>query len=304
MHLEFHHKAPLMGRAAKASVLVSGVLIVVKAIAWAMTGSVALLGSLMDSTLDLVASLVNYFAVKTAVEPPDADHRFGHGKAEAIAGLFQSSIIMGSAVFLTLESIGQLWAPNPVQRFDVGAGVSLFAIVVTAFLVAYQRKVVRETGSVAIEADSLHYQGDLLMNGAVIVALALSTYGGYAWADGLFGLLIALYIAKAATHIFKSSIDMLMDKEFSNEERENIFNIVLGNPDVKGLHDLKTRRSGLLCFIQMHIELDGDISLYDAHAIADEVEASVGEAFSSAEIIIHTDPLGLEGVSNPVGELD
>ncbi|MGY8986512.1 MAG: cation diffusion facilitator family transporter [Sphingomonadales bacterium] len=292
-----------MGRAAKASVFVATILIFVKGIAWFLTGSVSLLGSLIDSILDLVASLVNFFAVKTSLEPPDDDHRFGHGKAEPIAGLLQSSVILGSAVFLVFESISRLLKPIQIENSMIGIWVSLFAILITFALVLYQRHVVRETGSVVIEADSLHYTGDLLMNAAVIAALYISSMVEYNWVDGVFGIAIAIYIAVTAVNIFKTSIDMLMDKEFSKEDREKIFNLVLGNEDVKGMHDLKTRRSGLLSFIQMHVELEPTLSLQEAHAIADEVEATVGEVFPNTEILIHTDPLGAEGHFHGADEL-
>ena len=180
------------------------------------------------------------------------------------------------------------------DQSELGIGVSIFAILLTFGLVAFQKHVISKTGSVAISADRLHYVGDLLLNAAVIAALLLSTVAHVPAADGIFGLGIALYIAWNAYQIAGDSIDMLMDKEFSKEEREEIFNLALGNEDVKGLHGLKTRRSGLMSFIQMHIVLDPKMNLYEAHAVADEVEATVGEAFTSAEIIIHTDPLGLE----------
>lgn len=295
MNWDHGHKAPMMGRAAIASMVVAFTLIVVKAVAWFMSGSVALLGSLVDSVLDLAASVINFLAVRTSLEPPDEEHRFGHGKAEAIAGLFQASIIIGSAAFLMLESVGRLWSPEQVTAGNLGIYVSVFAIFLTLGLVLYQRHVVKQTGSVAIEADSLHYKGDLLLNAAVIAALWLSTSGGITWADGAFGVAIALYIAWAASEIFRTSVDMLMDKEFEPSEREEIFNLVMGNPDVKGMHDLKTRRSGLSSFIQLHIEVDPEMSVYDAHGVGDEVEATVGEVFPHADILIHVDPLGLEG---------
>jgi ferrous-iron efflux pump FieF len=303
MHWEHGHKAPMMGRAAKASVFVASVLIIIKSIAWFMTGSVALLGSLVDSILDLAASFINFIAIKASLEPPDSDHRFGHGKAEAIAGLAQSSIIFGSSIFIFFESAARLIEPHPVEATTVGIIVSAIAIVLTFVLVLYQKHVVRETGSVAIEADSLHYTGDLLLNAAVILALFLVNVEGFGMADGLFGVGIALYIAWTAVGIARVSIDMLMDKEFDKDERERIFNLVLGNAEVKGMHDLKTRRSGLQSFIQMHIELDPEMSLYDAHMVADEVEATVGEVFN-AEILIHLDPLGLETPPPPHTELE
>ena len=294
----------MMGRAAKASVLVASILIVIKSIAFVLTGSIALLGSLVDSILDLAASFINFIAIKASLEPPDSDHRFGHGKAEAIAGLAQSSIIFGSSIFILFESASRIFTPHVVEATNIGIIVSVIAIVLTFLLVLYQKHVVKETGSVAIEADSLHYTGDLLLNAAVILALFLVNIEGFALSDGLIGIGIALYIAWTAVGIARSSIDMLMDKEFEKAEREEIFNLVMGNADVKGMHDLKTRRSGLQSFIQMHIELEPKMTLYDAHMIADEVEATVGEAFGNAEILIHLDPLGLETPPPPHTELE
>lgn len=298
-------KAPgLMRLAARASLAVAGLLVLVKAVAWFFTGSVALLGSLVDSGLDVAASFVNFLAIRTALEPPDEEHRFGHGKAEAIAGLIQSAVILGSAVFLLFESIARLARPAPIENLEFGIGVSIFAIVVTLALVVFQKYVVSKTGSVAVAADRLHYTGDLLMNVAVIGALLVTNMGGITWADGAFGVAIAAYIARAAWGIGRNSVDMLMDKEFASEEREHIFNLVMGNFEVKGLHELKTRRSGRHAFIQMHIELDPKLSLFEAHHIGDEVEATVGEAFPNAEILIHTDPLGLEEPYHMTDELD
>ena len=284
----------LMRAAASASVIVALVLIGAKAWAYWKTGSVAMLGSLTDSALDFLASLINFVAVRASLTPPDEEHRFGHGKAEAIAGLFQTSLIFASAVFIGWHSYQRIMAPVVPDQSQLGIGISLFAILLTFSLVAFQKHVISKTGSVAISADRLHYVGDLLLNAAVIAALVLSTVAHVPAADGVFGLGIALYIAWNAYRIARDSIDMLMDKEFSKEQREEIFNLVMGNPDVKGLHDLKTRRSGLVSFIQMHIELDPKMNLYQAHAVADEIEATVGEVFPGAEIIIHTDPLGLE----------
>ncbi len=304
MRIDHSEAAPKMGRAAWASVLVALTLVVAKGVVWMASGSVALLGSWLDSMLDLMASLINLIAVRAAVVPPDKEHRFGHGKAEAIAGLFQCLLIMISALFLLYASISHLIAGEPVLRGGWAIGVSVLAIILTVVLVAYQRQVVRQTGSVAIEADSLHYTGDLLLNLAVIAAVALSSFAGLVWADGLFGMAIAFYLGWAALGIFRKSVDILMDREFLDEEREAIFNLVMGNKDVLGLHDMKTRRSGLTSFIQMHIELEPALSLYDAHYIADEVEATVGEAFPNTEILIHTDPFGLEEPSHTVDELD
>lgn len=284
----------LMKAGAFASVTVAVILIAAKTWAVLATGSVSLLGSLADSALDLIASVVTLIAIVASLIPPDEEHRFGHGKAEAIAGLFQTSVIFGSSVFLTWRAVSRVLEPAEIEQGMAGIVVSVFAMVLTLALVIFQKRVIRETGSVAISADRLHYVGDFMVNGAVIVALVLATQFGILIADGVFGLGIALYIAFNAWQIAKNSIDILMDREFPTEEREKIFNLVMGSPHVKGLHELKTRRSGLTSFIQMHISLDPDLPLKEAHAIADEVEATVGEAFPNAEIIIHTDPLGLE----------
>ncbi|MCG8507294.1 MAG: cation diffusion facilitator family transporter [Sphingomonadales bacterium] len=294
---------PLMRLATMAAVGVAALLIVTKAVAWLMTGSVALLGSLVDSVLDLVASAVNFFAVRAALAPADKAHRFGHGKAEAIAGLFQSAIIFGSAAFLLLEAIERLINPQPISAEWVGIGVSVFAIVMTGFLVAYQMHVIRRTGSVAVSADHLHYKGDLLLNGSVIASIAITAFSGFLYADALFGILIAGYIAFNATGILKQSLDMLMDREFSEADRDRIFDLVLGNAQVRGLHDLKTRKSGITSFIQLHIELDPELNLRAAHFIADEVEATLGEAFPSADILIHVDPLGVEEPNKTMEEV-
>lgn len=284
----------LMRLGAMASVMVAITLIVAKGYAWWFSGSVSLLGSLADSSLDFLASAVTLFAIIIALRPADAEHRFGHGKAEAIAGLFQTSIIFGSSAFLIYSSIERIRNPVPIEEGMLGVYVSIFAIFLTLGLVTFQKKVISKTKSVAISADRLHYLGDLLLNFAVIAALLLASVGGIHAADGYFGLGIALYIGWNAYQISRTSIDMLMDKEFDSAEREKIFNLVLGSPEVKGIHELKTRRSGLNVFIQFHIELDPDLNLFEAHYIADEVEATVGEEFPNSEIIIHTDPLGLE----------
>lgn len=295
--------APAMRLAASASVGVAASLVIVKVVAWVMTGSVSMLGSLTDSGLDLMASLVTLIAVRAALVPPDDDHRFGHGKAEGLASLFQAAVVAGSAVFLTFESIRALGRSQPPVREEVGIAVSLIAIVLTLALVMLQRWAIRRSGSLAIRADSLHYTGDLAMNLGVIAALLLSTRAGLVWADGAAGIAIAAYLVIGSFRIGVQAVDMLMDKEFSDADRERIFNLVLGNRQVRGLHELKTRSAGLRSFIQMHIELDGDLSLYEAHMIADEVEAAVGEAFPNAEIMIHKDPMGVEGASRTAEEL-
>lgn len=289
--------------AALASISVAGILAVTKLVAFVLSDSISILGSLVDSALDMTASGINLLAIRVALVPPDEDHRFGHGKAEPIAGLFQAAIISGSAVFVMWESISRLIDPQPIREVGLGVGVSVLAIVLTAGLVAYQRHVVRVTDSVAIEADKLHYGGDLLLNLSVIAALLITHFTGFLRTDAIFGLGIAAFLGHAAYGILTRSIDMLMDKELKDEQRQKILDLAMGNEHVLGVHDLKTRRGGIHTFIQMHIEVPQDMSLKQAHYVADEVEATIGENFPDADIIIHTDPFGLEEPDHVEGEV-
>lgn len=280
----------LMKLATYASVSVAGALVAGKAVVWWQTGSVAMLGSLTDSALDMAASVVTLFAVRAAIEPPDEAHRFGHGKAEALAGLFQAAIMSGSALFLLLRALERLLDPTAVTQPTLIIQVSAIAIALSLLLVSFQSYVVRKTGSLAVAGDHLHYKGDLLLNLGVIGA-AYGASGGYPVADSIIGLAIGFYILWGAYGIARPATDMLMDREFAGDEREKIFNIVMESPGVLGLHDLRTRASGRDKFIQMHIEVDGELNVRKAHFIADEVEATLGELFPEAEILIHMDPL-------------
>ena len=284
----------LMRMATYASVMVAVVLIVTKFVAWLMTDAVSLLSTLIDSFLDAGASLLNLLAVRQALEPPDKEHRFGHGKAEPLAGLAQAAFICGSAVFLVIEAGERLFNPRTIENTAIGYAVMVLAIVLTLFLLAFQRYVVGKTGSIAITADSAHYQMDVLVNAGVIVSLWLVSAFGWTLADPLIALIIAGYIFWGARRIGITAYQMLMDRELEDDERQKILDIALSHPGVKGLHDLRTRSSGNRVFIQMHLEMDGDMSLLDAHTISDAVEASVLEAFANAEVLIHEDPEGLE----------
>ena len=286
--------ARLMRLATYASVGVAGTLVLVKLGAWLLTDSVALLSTLIDSLLDVAASMVNLLAVRHALEPPDREHRFGHGKAEPLAALGQSAFITGSAIFIIFEASQRFIEPRAVLHSDVGIGVMVFAILATFALTRFQAYVVRKTGSLAIKADSLHYLGDLLVNAAVIVALLLVSELGWTLADPLFGIAIALYILKIAWRIARNAFDMLMDRELPEAERRRIAEIAAAHPRVLDTHDLRTRASGRRTFIQIHIEMDGALSLYEAHEVADEVEAALREAYPGAEVIIHQDPHGVE----------
>jgi len=286
--------ARLMRLASYASVSVAGILIAVKFAAWLLTDSVSLLSTLIDSLLDVAASMINLLAIRHALTPPDREHRFGHGKAEPLAGLGQAGFIAGSAIFLLIAAGQRLYEPRAVMQGDIGIAVMVFAIVLTFALTRFQAYVVRKTGSVAIRADSLHYVGDLLVNIAVIVAIVLSSQYGFRHADPLFGIAIAGYILKTAWGIARGALDMLMDRELPDVERRRIRQIVLDNANVANMHDLRTRTSGPMTFIQVHVEMDGAMSLYQAHEVADQVEAAILAAYPGAEVIIHQDPLGVE----------
>ncbi len=284
----------MMRRAATASVVVAAVLIAAKVGAWLATDSVAVLSSLLDSLLDAAASLVNLVAVRHALTPADEEHRFGHGKAEPLAGLAQSAFVCGSAVILLMEAIHRFGSPQPVQRPEIGIAVSVLAIVASAGLVWYQRRVVARTGSVAIAADSLHYGADALLNGAVVAAILIGAFLDAPYVDPLFGALISLWILRGAARIARQSFDLLMDRELPPGDRERIMRIARARPEVLDVHDLRTRSAGTHIFVQMHIELDADMRLARAHEIADAVEHDIRAAYPHAEIIIHQDPAGID----------
>jgi len=286
--------ARLMRLATYASVAVASMLIVTKFAAWVMTDSVSLLSTLIDSILDAAASLINLIAVRHALHPADREHRFGHGKAEALAGLAQSAFIIGSAVFLLIEAGERMVNPKTIVNTEVGYAVMLFSILLTLVLVAFQKHVIRRSGSVAIRADSLHYQTDILINASVILSLFLASNLNWGWSDPVFAILIALYIIFSAWKIGSEVFQILMDRELPEDERQKIRKIALAVEGVDGLHDLRTRSSGMQKFIQFHLQLNGDMSLRDAHEIADNVEQRVSEAFENAEVIVHQDPDGLD----------
>ncbi len=294
-------KAWLMRSATYASVAVACVLIIIKFIAYLVTDSVALLSTLIDSLLDAAASLVNLFAVRHALSPPDYEHRFGHGKAEPLAGLAQAAFIAGSALFLVSEAGRRLLSPRPLEHTGVGISVMLISIVLTVALVHYQRYVVRKTNSVAISADSLHYAGDVLLNLSVILSLLLSALFKLSYVDPLFALGITGYILSNAWAIAWQALDQLMDRELPEEERARIRAIALSHPGVRDMHDLRTRTAGQTTFIQLHLEMAGGITLLRAHEISDEVEAEIRRTYPQAEVIIHEDP---EGVCEPRSSLE
>jgi len=295
----------LAARAAIASVATAAFLLLLKAFAAWQTGSVAMLGSLADTGLDLLASLVTLYGVRLAATPADHDHRFGHGKAEALAALFQVALITGSAALIGWRAIVRLNDDTPTAQAELGIGVSLIAIASTFALIAYQRRVIAQTGSVAIQADKVHYQSDLLLNLSVVVALVLDQFLGLTGADPLFGIAIALWLAWGAFRASSLAVDQLMDKEWPEGKRERFVALAAQHPQLKGIHDLRTRRSGSRDFAQFHMYVAPEMTIREAHDVMDEVEARIAEEFPGVEVLIHLDPEGhVDHPDNPLVETD
>ncbi len=284
----------LMRRATTASVAVAALMFSIKLAAWIITDSVSLLSSLLDSVLDAAASILNLMAVRQAFVPADREHRFGHGKAEPLAGLGQAAFIGGSAVFLFIEAVHHLAQPAAIANSFVGIAVMAIAIAVTIGLVAYQRYVVRHTGSLVVSADELHYRSDVILNASVILALVVSTATDWPYADPLFGIAIGLWIIYGAWHVAQKALVQLMDHELPDADRARIRAIAQAHPQVAAVHDLRTRAAGPTAFIQVHLEMDGNMTLGEAHRVSDEVEAALLKAFPHTEVIIHQDPAGIE----------
>ena len=283
------NRASLLKLASVASVITASFLIVAKLAAWYVTGSVSMLASLVDSVMDSIASLINLFAIRYSLQPADAEHRFGHGKAEPLAGLAQAAFIAGSAVFLIFHAVDRLRFSHQIEQVGIGIAVMVLAIVLTLVLLAIQRYVIQRTNSTAIRADSLHYMTDLLTNMSILLALYLTTLG-WSWADPVFAIAVAIFIFYSAFKIGHEAFQQLMDRELPDEILEQIQATAMSHKAVMGTHELRTRQSGHTRFVQMHLELDENLSLKEAHKIADEVEFEIKEFLHGAEVIIHQDP--------------
>ncbi|HJT42539.1 MAG TPA: cation diffusion facilitator family transporter [Rhizomicrobium sp.] len=283
-----------MRRAAIASVAVSLFLVGIKTFAYFISHSVAMLASLADSALDLFTSSLSLIAIRSALTPADAEHRFGHGKAEPLAGLAQGAFISASALFLAIQAVNRIVVPEPIDRSLEALIVMGIAIVCTVGLVLYQRKVIAKTGSLAVEADHSHYLSDLITNMGVVLALLLSSFLGWTLADPLIALAVAGVMLFTALGVGRKSFNQLMDHEMPQEERARICRIAQNHPAVKNVHDLKTRTAGRSTFIQLHLGLDPNMSLAEAHAVSDAVERALLQTYPGVEVIIHQDPAGLE----------
>lgn len=280
-------------RAARASLVVSAILVVAKLFAYLVTGSIVMLSALIDSTIDVLTCLTTLAGVQRALRPADAEYRYGHGKAEPLAALVQGAFVAGSAVILGYEAINRLIHPAPVAMMALGMGVMVLSIVLTLALVLFQKYVVRKTGSVAIGASHLLYSGDLGLNFAVIVALELEHVTGAGFWDPLFALVISALLLWGAARVAIRALKLLLDRELPDSERGRITGLVMAHEAARGVHDLRTRSDGKRTFIEMHLELDGSLTLTQAHDIADDIERMLKATFPDSDILIHQEPAGL-----------
>lgn len=277
-----------------ASLVLAIALMAAKAAAWMQTGSLSLLAAVVDALVDVLASLVTFFGVRFALQPADAGHRYGHGKAEALAALTQALLLAAAAFGLSVEGVRRLIAPQGLQQLELGLQVIAASTLLTGALVLFEGYVVRRTQSQAIAADRAHHLSDLVANLVVLAALLLTSWSGWSGFDPLFGLALAAFFAWTASGILRGALSTLLDHELPGAERMLIGRTVLSHPSARGLHDLRTRRAGRKRFIEFHLELDGGLSVQQAHAIADQIERMVIAALPSADVIVHVEPAGIQ----------
>ena len=277
-----------------ASLSVATILVTVKFFAYMITDSVSMLTSLMDSAFDGIASVATMIGLAHAASPADEDHRFGHGKIEALTALGQAIFISGSAMFLLFESLHRFVHPVKVRDAETGIYVITASLILTGLLIAFQYYVIHKTKSIAVSADHLHYKGDLIMNLGVFAALALGKYSGWPYYDPLFAGATSLVLLWGAKSISLESFHILMDREIPQADREKIIALASAHPGVMAVHDLRTRSTGHRVFIEFHMEMDGDLPLARAHDITEDVEKTLYDAFPTAEVIIHQEPAGID----------
>jgi cation diffusion facilitator family transporter len=287
-----HETAALTRRVTLLSVLTAAVLVAIKAAAWLSSGSVALLASLADSGLDLVASLATFFAVRYAVAPPDAEHRFGHGKAEAFASLFQAGLVFASAALIGREAIADFVTPHVVRDGTWAIVVMVISTLLTGGLIYAQTQVVRRTGSVAVSGDRAHYASDLASNVIALLGIAASAMLGVGGLDAAAALAVAALLLWGAIGVFREASGQLLDRELSSEARGRIVELITRDGRITGVHQLRTRTAGPFVHMQMHIDLDPELSLEAVHEVIVDAEKRVLEDFPSADIIMHADPRG------------
>lgn len=281
-------------RATVASVVSAVAIIIVKTIAWLLTGSSSILASLSDSMLDVASSFINFIAARYSMQPPDSEHRFGKGKAEDLAVLIQSSFCAISSVVIVGIAIKKIIKPEPIDNSIAGVGLIVFSLLITLCLILYQTHVIKKTSSKIVKVDRLHYIVDFFTNGAVIVSLLISHLWNNDIVDPIIAIAIAVFMLVGSVKLLIEAFQNLMDHELSRKDKEKLVAAILSHPEVKGVHDIKTRYSGSKPIIQFHLEIDGAMTLYHAHDIAYEVEDLIRKEFKNVEIITHQDPYGVE----------
>lgn len=284
------HAQKLMRRVTTASLILAVFLLLLKTVAWVVTDSVAIQASLVDSLVDSIATGINFFAIRHALRPADDDHRFGHGKIEAVAAVGQSFFVAAAGLWVAFNAVFRFFRPEPVQETNFGLLVIILTILLTMGLVIYQKHAIKHSNSTVVKADHLHYKGDLFLNLAVIASLILGHEFQLFFIDPLCAFIIAGYIGFSAWQILKEGFDILIDRELPDAEKEIVSAVIKAHPKVVGFHDLKTRTSGQHRFIQLHLEMDGKLSLNEAHTISIEVVREIKEKIPQTEVLIHQDP--------------
>ncbi|SVA81806.1 uncharacterized protein METZ01_LOCUS134660 [marine metagenome] len=287
---------PLVRSASIASLLVASTLIVLKYYGWVTTTSVSLLGSLADSLIDFLASVFVFIAVSYSLLPADAKHRFGYDKSEGLAAFIQSLLIGISGIYVCFEAIKRLLNPSQINQPSIAIWIILVSIALTLALVMYQKYVVKKSKSIAIESDQYHYLTDTYINLSVLFSIVITGWTRFVFIDALVGLLISGVVLYTSVTLLKKSFKILLDQEIQSDDRDRIKEIALDHPKVLGFHDLRTRDTGRKYIIQFHLELDPNMSLLESHEITDEVTDNVLKLYPDSELIIHTDPLGIDEV--------
>ena len=274
------------------SVAVAVILIALKAFALGASGSVSILASLADSSLDLIASLATFFAVRWAATPPDEDHRFGHGKGEAMAALVQAGLVFASSVFIGWEAIQRLFDPRPVTSGYWGVGIILISMGLTGWLIWRQGRAIKASGSVAVAADRAHYASDLAANAVVLIGVGSGAFLSAPGLDAAAGLVVSVWLFWGATGVLREAAGQLLDRATPDSDRATITTTVLSDPRITGVHRLRTRQTGPVTVIQMHVDMAPTLTLAEAHDILEEAEARLLALWPQADIMIHPDPRG------------
>jgi len=281
-----HERSHLMKSATNLALVMASLLTIIKFAAWIYSGSLTILTSMVDSIFDVTASAINSVAARYSLKPADEDHRFGHGKAEAIASFTQSLICAVISLFLMVEGIIRIFRPEELSNEVLSMAVMAVSLVVTLIIVSYQKSIIKRTGSLIIKSDLNHYLGDLLGSGAALVSLALYHFADIKWADSITAIIISAIMLKSSIGIFLESLDHLMDKELSEPERHKISKIALSHPEIKSIIELKTRKSGGDIIILLHVEMAGNLPLHTAVQATKEIEREIHSGFGEAVVTV------------------